>query len=37
MTGTETMQRLKRASSDGLLRWAWLSLNITPRIFSKAW
>ncbi len=37
MTGTETMQRLKRASSDGLLRWAWLSLTITPRIFTKAW
>ena len=37
MVGTETMQRLKRASTDGLLRWTWLSLNITPRIFSKAW
>ena len=37
MVGTESMQRLKRASTDGLLRWTWLSLNITPRIFSKAW
>ena len=37
MVGTETMQRLKRASSDGSLRWYWLSLNITPRIFSKEW
>ena len=37
MVGTESMQRLKRASSDGSLRWYWLSLNITPRIFSKAW
>lgn len=34
MTGTETMERLKRASGDGSLRWAWLSLNVTPRIFS---
>ena len=37
MVGTETMQRLKRASSDGSLRWYWLSLNITPKIFSKEW
>jgi hypothetical protein len=37
MTGTETMERLKRASGDGSLRWAWLSLNITPRIFSAKW
>lgn len=37
MTGTETMERLKRASGDGSLRWAWLSLNISPRIFSAKW
>lgn len=37
MVGTESMQRLKRASSDGNLRWYWLSLNITPKIFSKEW
>ena len=37
MTGTETMERLKRASGDGSLRWAWLSLNITPRFFSAKW
>ena len=37
MVGTESMQRLKRASSDGSLRWYWLSLNITPKIFSKEW
>lgn len=37
MTGTETMERLKRASGDGSLRWAWLSVNITPRIFSAKW
>ena len=34
MTGTETMKRLKRASGDGILRWAWLSVNISPRLFS---
>lgn len=37
MTGTETMERLKRASGEGSLRWAWLSLNITPRLFSAKW
>lgn len=37
MTGTETMERLKRASGDGSLRWAWLSLNISPRIFTAKW
>lgn len=37
MTGTETMERLKRASTDGSLRWGWISLNITPRIFSVRW
>lgn len=37
MTGTKTMERLKRASSDGSLRWGWLSLNITPRIFTTKW
>ena len=34
MTGTETMERLKRASGDGRLRWAWLSLNVNPCLFT---
>ena len=34
MTGTETMERLKRASGDGKLRWAWMSLIVSPRLFS---
>lgn len=34
MTGTETMERLKRASGDGSLRWAWFSLIISPHLFS---
>ena len=33
MTGTRTMERLKRASGDGSLRWGWVTLNITPRLF----
>ncbi len=37
MTGTETMERLKRASNDGSLRWGWLSLNISPTIFTTKW
>ncbi len=37
MTGTETMERLKRASNDGRLRWAWLSVVIAPRLFSAKW
>lgn len=34
MTGTETMERLKRASGQSHLRWFWLSVNITPRLLS---
>jgi len=28
------MERLKRASGDGSLRWGWLSLNISPHLFT---
>jgi hypothetical protein len=37
MTGTDLMKRLKRTSADGNLRWAWITLNITPTIFSTKW
>lgn len=37
MTGSETMEKLKRASSDGSLRWGWLTLQVKPRIFSLKW
>ena len=37
MSGTETMKRLKRASSDGRLNWAWLTVVIFPGIFNKKW
>ena len=37
MTGTKNMEKLRRASSDGRLRWGWISLNISPRIFTTKW
>lgn len=37
MTGTETMEKLKRASGDGSLRWGWVSLNINPSLFTTKW
>ena len=37
MTGTETMERLKRASDDTNLRWTWLTLTVSPRIFQTRW
>lgn len=37
MNGTETMNKLKRSSGDGVLRWGWLELDITPRLFYTKW
>jgi hypothetical protein len=37
MTGTETMERLKRAADERNLRWAWLTLSLSPRIFTTRW
>lgn len=37
MTGTDTMERLKRASDDNNLRWTWLTLTVSPRIFQTRW
>ena len=37
MKGTETMERLKRSTDDKKLRWGWLMVNISPRIFSTKW
>lgn len=34
MTGTKSMERLKRTDSGNHLRWLWLYVNITPRLFS---
>jgi hypothetical protein len=37
MTGTETMDKLKRGDGSGSLTWGWFSLNISPRILSLKW
>ena len=34
MSGTETMELLKRSSDRNRLRWGWLMLLITPEFFS---
>jgi hypothetical protein len=37
MKGSETMERLKRSTTQNDLRWGWISLSVTPRIFSTKW
>lgn len=37
MKGSDTMERLKRASNNNRLRWVWLSLSVNPRIFTTKW
>lgn len=37
MSGSKTMERLKRDTSKNTLRWGWISLSVNPRIFSKKW
>ena len=37
MTGTETMEKLKRANNTGHLNWGWFSLIFSPKIFSTKW
>ena len=37
MKGSETMERLKRASNKNDLRWGWISLSVNPRIFTTKW
>ena len=37
MTGTDTMEKLKRANANGKLQWGWVSLSIAPRIFATNW
>ena len=37
MKGSETMERLKRTSNSNTLRWSWISLMVSPRIFSTKW
>ena len=35
MSGSKTMERLKRDTSKNTLRWGWISLSVSPRIFSN--
>ena len=37
MKGTETMERLKRKSNKGDLRWAWITVVFSPRILNLKW
>ena len=37
MQGSETMERLKRSTNSNRLQWGWISLSVTPRIFSTKW
>ena len=37
MKGSETMERLKRSTNTNSLRWGWVSLVVTPRIFKTKW
>ena len=37
MIGTETMSRLKQASSSKHARWGWFSLTVSPSIFTTKW
>lgn len=37
MSGSKTMERLKRNSSNNTLRWGWIGLSINPRIFTTKW
>ena len=37
MTGSETMEKLKRAEADNKLKWAWFSLVISPKLFTTKW
>jgi hypothetical protein len=37
MWGGETMERLKRSTSKNSLRWGYITLVVTPRIFSTKW
>ncbi len=37
MKGTESMERLKRADSEGRLKWGWFSLVVNPNVFKIKW
>ena len=37
MTGTESMKRLKRADDSNHLTWGWVTLVVSPKLFSTKW
>ena len=37
MVGGETMKELKRTDNDNDLKWGWLSLVVSPRLFTTKW
>ena len=37
MKGSDTMEQLKRSTKNNDMRWGWISLVVTPRIFSTKW
>ncbi len=37
MVGTKTMDRLKHEEGDKYLRWGWISLLISPKLFTSKW
>lgn len=37
MKGTETMEALKRSTGKHQLKWGWLMLNVSPRVFVGKW
>lgn len=37
MKGSETMERLKRSTQKNDMRWGYITLIVTPRIFSTKW
>lgn len=37
MKGTETMERLRRSTEDRRLSWGWVSLTVSPSLFTTKW
>ena len=37
MKVTETMKKLKRSDNKGLLNWGWISLTVSPNLFTTKW
>ncbi|MBQ4147340.1 MAG: hypothetical protein II593_05125, partial [Prevotella sp.] len=37
MRGTDTMVALKRSSEDRVLRWGWVMISVSPKVFTTMW